>query len=271
MTSNTHTGTTVTIFFEDGRKFNDQRDIKLNVNAIKTADASAVVKCGNTTVVCGIKLELAKPKAEEPDVGFLVTNVELLPLCSSKFRPGPPSDHAQVISNIVSDIVTNSKCINLKDLCIVPDKLSWVLYCDMVCMDYDGSVVDACLITLMSSLKTLLLPSVSFDVETEEIKVDTTIKTPLPVNGLPIATSFAVYQQLSRSVILTDPTAYEEEMCGGLGANLIACWNKGQLCGVFKFGGSNLSTENEKETLALAKQKSKLVEKVINICIENKS
>lgn len=40
----------------DGRKFNDQRNIKLNVNAIKTADASAVVKCGNTTVVCGIKL-----------------------------------------------------------------------------------------------------------------------------------------------------------------------------------------------------------------------
>lgn len=40
----------------DGRKFEDQRNIKLNVNAIKSADASAVVKCGNTTVVCGIKL-----------------------------------------------------------------------------------------------------------------------------------------------------------------------------------------------------------------------
>lgn len=45
----------------------------------------------------------------------------------------------------------------MKDLCIVPDKLSWVLYCDMVCLDYDGSVVDACLITLMSSLKTCMI------------------------------------------------------------------------------------------------------------------
>lgn len=44
----------------------------------------------------------------------------------------------------------------------------------------------------------VFLPSVSYDVETEEIKVDTAIKTPLPVHGLPIATSFAVYQQLSR-------------------------------------------------------------------------
>lgn len=40
----------------DGRKFHEQRNIRLNVSALQTADASAVVKCGNTTVVCGIKL-----------------------------------------------------------------------------------------------------------------------------------------------------------------------------------------------------------------------
>lgn len=98
--------------------------------------------------------ELAVPKAEEPDAGYLITNVELPPLCSSKYRPGPPSDHAQITSNLVSDIVINSKCVNLKDLCIVPDKLVWVVYCDMVCIDNDGSLVDACIMTLMASLKT---------------------------------------------------------------------------------------------------------------------
>lgn len=75
-------------------------------------------------------------------------------MCSSKYRPGPPSDHAQITSNLVSDIVINSKCVNLKDLCIVPDKLVWVVYCDMVCIDNDGSLVDACIMTLMASLKT---------------------------------------------------------------------------------------------------------------------
>lgn len=101
--------------------------------------------------------ELATPKAEEPDVGFLVTNVEIPPLCSSKYRPGPPSDSAQVTSTLVSDIVINSKCIDLKDLSIVHDKLAWVLYCDMVCIDNDGSLVDACIMTLMASLKTCKL------------------------------------------------------------------------------------------------------------------
>ncbi|XP_041972831.1 exosome complex component RRP43-like [Aricia agestis] len=253
----------------DGRKFEEQRNIKLNVGSITAADASAIVKCGNTTVVCGIKLELAKPKAEEPELGYIVSNVELIPLCSSKFRPGPPSDHAQVINNIVSDIMVNSKCIDLKDLCIVPDKLAWVLYCDLTCLDNDGSVVDACIMTIMASLKTLTLPTVTYDAETEEIKVDTSLRNPLNLHGLPIATSFAIFQQSPRSIVLTDPSLYEEEMCGGNGANLIVCWNKDVLCGVQKYGGSNLSSESEKKTLKTAKERSKLVECVIETCVKD--
>ncbi|KAG6465890.1 hypothetical protein O3G_MSEX015472 [Manduca sexta] len=250
----------------DGRVFNEHRNIKLNVNSIKTAEASAVVKCGNTTVICGIQLELATPKAEQPDIGFLVTNVELPPLCSSKSKPGPPSDHAQVTSKIVSDILINSKCIDLKDLCIVPDKLAWVLYCDMVCIDNDGSLVDACIMTLITSLKTLSLPSVTYDAETEDIKVDPSVRKKLNVSGTPVATSFAVYKHNQSNIILADPTAYEEEMCGGSGASLIVCYNNGLLCGTHKFGGSNLSADCQDVTLKTAKEKSAIVENVINVC-----
>nr|XP_021193091.2 exosome complex component RRP43 [Helicoverpa armigera] len=253
----------------DGRAFQEQRNIKLNVNSIKSADASAVVKCGNTTVVCGIKLELATPKAEEPDVGFLVTNVELPPLCSSKYRPGPPSDSAQVTSNLVSDIVITSKCVDLKDLCIIPDKLAWVLYCDMVCIDNDGSLVDACITTLMASLKTLTLPSVTYDPETEEITVDTSVRKKLNINGLPVATSFALYKHDQSDIVLADPSTYEEEMCRGIGANLILCYNKGVLCGAQKFGGNNLSTVCEEKAFDIAKERAKLVEEVIDVCIKN--
>ncbi|CAF4936435.1 unnamed protein product [Pieris macdunnoughi] len=251
----------------DGRKFDEQRSIKLNANAISNADASALIKCGNTTVVCGITLELATPKAEEPDHGFLVTNVELLPLCSSKFKPGPPSDYAQVISNTVNDIIKNSNCIDLKDLCIVSDKLAWVLYCDMVCLDNDGSIIDACITTLITSLKSLSLPAVSFDVETEEVKVDISNKTSLKVTGLPVATSFAIYQSPESNLVLTDPTTFEEEMCGGIGANLIVCWNQGLLCGVQKYGGGNIPTESQKKLLQVAKKRSKLIEEVIETCL----
>ena len=35
-----------------------------------------------------------------------VPNVDLPPLCSSRFRPGPPSEQAQVLSQFVADIIS---------------------------------------------------------------------------------------------------------------------------------------------------------------------
>jgi exosome complex RNA-binding protein Rrp42 (RNase PH superfamily) len=96
---------------------------------------------------------LACPKPENPECGFVIPNVELAPLSSQKFRPGPPSDEAQCITKLVETILINSEAIDLKDLCIHKDKLVWVLYCDIISIDYDGSVIDACIAALMSALK----------------------------------------------------------------------------------------------------------------------
>lgn len=70
---------------------------------------------------------------------------------------------------------------------------------------------------------------------------------------------------------MTDPTAYEEDMCGGSGANYIVCWNNGFLCGAHKFGSSSLSMEDEKEALKIAKQRTQLIEKLIETCILNEN
>lgn len=80
--------------------------------------------------------------------------MELHPLCSPKFRPGPPSDQAQIISNLINNILINSAAIDLKDLCICKGKLAWVLYCDLLCINYDGSVIDACVGALTAALNT---------------------------------------------------------------------------------------------------------------------
>lgn len=90
---------------------------------------------------------------EEPLEGFLLINIELPPLCSSQFRPGPPSDKAQVMTAFINNIVTRSAVINFKSLCIEPDKLVWTLYCDIVCLNYDGAVMDACFVSLISALQ----------------------------------------------------------------------------------------------------------------------
>lgn len=98
--------------------------------------------------------ELCKPKPDNPNRGFLIPNLELPALCSSKFRPGPPSDQAQVLTQLIADIIENSGCIDLEELCIFPDKLAWCLFVDFVCLDFDGAVVDTAIIALLGALKT---------------------------------------------------------------------------------------------------------------------
>lgn len=39
----------------DGRELDQFRPVRININSIGTADGSAIVKLGHTTVVCGIK------------------------------------------------------------------------------------------------------------------------------------------------------------------------------------------------------------------------
>lgn len=72
-----------------------------------------------------------------------------------------------------------------------------------------------------------------------------------------------------RTTLMADPSSYEEEICGGVGANFIICTNKHGLNGVQKFGGSNLLPEGQEKALKIAKERAILVEKVIETCLNN--
>lgn len=45
--------------------------LKLIVGSISTADGSALVRMGDTTMVCGIKAEVAEPDAATPNEGYI--------------------------------------------------------------------------------------------------------------------------------------------------------------------------------------------------------
>ena len=42
-----------------------------NKGSISTADGSALVRLGETTIVCGVKAEIAEPELDRPEEGFL--------------------------------------------------------------------------------------------------------------------------------------------------------------------------------------------------------
>lgn len=44
-------------------------------------------------------------------------------------------------------------CIITSSMNAISFQLVWVLYVDMVCLDYDGNVIDACMIAMIAALK----------------------------------------------------------------------------------------------------------------------
>lgn len=217
----------------DGRTPEKTRTVTVNVNSISTADGSATARIGNTTVVCGIKAELGKPKAEEPECGFIVPNVELPPLCSPLFRPGPPSEEAQAMTCFVAK--ATSDMLDLRQLCVVEDNLAWVLHIDMICLDFDGCVQDACVIALSAALQTVKLPKVEFEIETKTPQVNLQERKLIEVKSFPISSSFAVFDE---EVVLSDPTGEEENLSS---ARLSIVTDGQTIFSVHKPGGSTLS------------------------------
>ena len=167
-------------FRPDGRSvLTSLRPVSISTGSINTADGSAVVKQGETIVVCGIKLEIAEPKAETPKSGYIVPNLTLSPLCHSQFKQGPPSETAQVASNFLNQVLVNSGYLDLEELCILEGKYVWVLYgklsfennsivafvlmfyhfsVDLTCMNYAGNVLDVSVKAMTSALKNVKVP-----------------------------------------------------------------------------------------------------------------
>jgi exosome complex component RRP43 len=136
----------------DGRGIEQFRKASVVAGSISKCQGSATVKIGNSIVVCGIKGEITEPAALTPRQGFFVPNVDLPALCSPKFKPGPPQEWTQSLSQLVDQLFLDVPILNLEQLCIEPNKAVWVLYADIVCLNYDGSILDAVLLSLMAAL-----------------------------------------------------------------------------------------------------------------------
>ncbi|XP_076244440.1 exosome complex component RRP43 isoform X2 [Calliopsis andreniformis] len=247
----------------DGRQFLSFRPISVNISSITHADSSSIFKIGGTTVVCGIKAELAEPKIESPECGYIIPNVELSPLCSPKFRPGPPSDQAQIISKTIENILRNSATVDLKDLCIHKGKIAWVLYCDLLCINYDGSVIDACIGALSAALSTLTLPETLYNEATGNTTVHSMKRIQFPIKTLPVSITFAIFDD---QLLIADPTDEEESLCLG---RLTIVMDEEKICCIHKPGGIPISHDLFLKSLMKSKHRAELVRRVIHTAISS--
>lgn len=242
----------------DGRGLDKVRPITINVGTVNTADGSATVRIGHTAVMCGIKAELATPTLRKPNEGFIIPNVELYPCCSPKFKAGPPGEKAVAASQFLKSVITSANLVNVEDLCIKPNKMAWCLFCDVVCLNYDGNLSDAALIAFMAALQNVRLPNVIYDDETERIDVSLEKNVPVALMAKPVASTFTVY---SEDIQLMDPTAEDEDQ--GSGEVTVVLLEDGTMCTINKSGGQLITHETLDRFVTLGKKRVKKV----NNCI----
>ncbi|KAK6348749.1 hypothetical protein TWF730_009522 [Orbilia blumenaviensis] len=214
----------------NGRNPSQCRDFTLTTNSLSHAHGSAVVRSGDTAVVCGIRGEiLTIAPGDDPSRfesyngsptsaihacgsrgaggaswgGLVVPNVELSTGCSKKYPLGPPGGLAQTLSDQLHELVNVTKLVSLDSLRIYDGdndttskmkiKGYWSLYIDVLCISLDGNILDAAWYAIVAALKSSKLPFASWNQIEERVFCDPSRYHPISLRqSLPFTTTFAL-------------------------------------------------------------------------------
>jgi len=281
----------------DGRKLERARKLGISGGTITSASGSAVVSLNHTRVVAGVRAELGRvgrkkmienetTMEEEDNITTTYTvveggeaplfaqsgqsgldcssehiavNVDMPPLCSSKFKGGPggrmPEEAliiAQRINNVIRTVGAN--LVEPKQFLFDDEGLyTWFLHVDVTCLDYDGSVYDACLMAAIAALKTVTLWRGHVDEETERPIAHADSALNLNLGIIPISSTFATFD----GCLLVDPTSEEENLQDSRIS--VTCDNSGRLYELYKPDGSSVSLKTISQCIQIAKKRAERV------------
>ncbi len=189
----------------DGRALTDYRaPITVEMDISWTAEGSAKVTIGDTVIIAGVKLSIEKPYNDTPDEGGIMVNVELLPLSSPDYDPGPPGIKAIELARVTDRGIREAKAIDMKKLCIEPGEKAWFICIDIVTVNDAGNLFDAAGLASLAALKAARFPTVDEETGAIDYKMKTSKSLPILKEPLPVT----VYK--INGALLVDPTVEEE-------------------------------------------------------------
>lgn len=223
----------------DGRKPHQFRKISIEYGVSENAEGSTRVRIGDTDVIVGIKLSIEKPFPDRPDEGNIMVNVELLPLSSPEFEPGPPGIMAVELARVVDRGIRESHALDVSKLVIERGEKAWSVIIDVCTLNDDGGLLDACALAALAALTDTVFP------QYVDGKLDYKHKTTnrLPLHCMPIAvTCYKIGPHL-----IVDPCPDEESV---MDCRLtITTTEDGNVCSLQKGGDAPLTIE-EIDTMA---------------------
>jgi len=225
----------------DGRGFEDLRDIKFETNVIVKAEGSAKVTLGKTQVLVGVKLQIGTPFSDSPDEGVIMTSLELNPIASPSFEPGPPREGAIEMARVVDRGIRESGSIDVKKLCITEGESIWKAFIDIHVLNDDGNIIDASCLGAIGALMTTMVPN-------EMVGIGEDV--PLAMKEMPVGVTIAKIG----GKLMVDPGRYEKAVCET--KLTVVSSSDGSVNGMQKMGSTPLTEDELLEAIELARKKA---------------
>lgn len=214
----------------NGRAPLEVRKPTVNLSSLSHAHGSALVRTGDTTVICGIRGETiltdhipnfraSNTQTELADYDLLVPNIELATGSTPQFLPGgPPTTLAQTLSTRIYSLLHSSQLLRAEDLRIWHKRPAeapisgdeeeegkeanegeeyvvgyWVLYIDLFFISFDGNPFDAAWAATVAALRDTKLPQARYDPDREMIVCSRKDPRSLTVETMPIACTAVIF------------------------------------------------------------------------------
>ncbi|KAL3752592.1 hypothetical protein ACJRO7_000059 [Eucalyptus globulus] len=161
--------------------------------AVASSDGSALAKIGSATMLAAIKMEVMTPSVYSPSEGSIVVEFHMPPICSPVVRPGRPAEVAPELS-------------------LIKGKAAWVAYLYINCLDADGALFNAALLSAVAAFSHLDIPVVSLNDEGRMVMVSKELegeKRKLLLKSIPFSLTCVLHKNY---YILADPTFEEESI-----------------------------------------------------------
>lgn len=199
---------------EDGRRLDEFRKLRVETGLIESADGSARVDLGDTTVIAGVKIVPGTPYADAPADGTITTGAEFTAMAHPTFEPGPPGEDAIELARVVDRGIRESGMVEVGKLCIKEGEQIWMVYIDIYIINHDGNLFDASNIASVCALKTAVIPNGQYGIK--DGAGNAVPDAPLPTVCLPVSVT---HWKIGNDLIV-DPNFDEEAIAS---ARLTVC------------------------------------------------
>lgn len=236
----------------DGRAFDEYRDITVDLNISENAEGSAKVSMGKTITYAGIKFIIGEPYPDSPDEGSISINAETYPISFQGFDNGSNWENPTELARVIDRGIRESKCIDFKELCLVPSESSLVAFCDVYPMNYDGNLFDSGALASIIAFKNVKLPKV----EDKKIIKDE-YSGSLKLKNIPILSTFVKVGDK----LLVDPSLAEEKAASARFS--VSTTDKGHMVAFQKGMSGSFSLEEINSAIDVAFKRAKDLRKFV--------